>query len=140
MSTGTKMMNDSNSIPPHLGDEAVRRRLGPTGWKAFRRIIRIWQVPEETWRMLLGIAREMDLDSIDPEHLTEEQMLRLSYLIGIYKGLHILLNDPLSDEWVRRPNDDAMFGGQAPLTYMASGGIGALRNVRRMIDAKCVGN
>lgn len=135
------MLADAN-LPqiPDLSDQAVRRRLGPAGWTAFRRILSIWQAPEETSRRLLGLAPETNLDSVDPERLSEEQMLRISYLIGIYKGLHILLNDPLSDEWVRRPNDDGMFGGQAPVEYMAGGGIAALRNVRRMIDARCAGN
>lgn len=140
MNTGTGSMNDFPSALHDLGDEAIRRRLSPAGWKAFRRIIRIWQAPEETSRRLVGLAPGTDLDSVDPGQLSEEQMLRISYMIGIYKGLHILFKDPLSDEWVRRPNDNAMFGGQAPLLYMVSGGIAALRNVRRMIEAKCAAN
>ena len=59
MSTETEMTSDSLPIPPDLGDEAVRRRLGPAGWKAFSRIMRIWQAPEQTSRRLIGLAPKL---------------------------------------------------------------------------------
>lgn len=67
MSTEAEMMNDAESILPDLSDEPVRRRLGTAGWKAFRRIMSIWQAPKETASRLLGLAPEADLDSVDPE-------------------------------------------------------------------------
>lgn len=140
MSTETEMMNEAEFIPPDLSDEAVRRRLGPAGWTAFRRIMSIWQAPEETSRRLLGLAPETDLDRVDPTRLGEEQMLRISYLLGIYKGLHIYFGEELADQWVRRPNTGAMFGGRPPLACMDEGGLEALRNVRRLLDAWVAGN
>ena len=41
---------------------------------------------------------------------------RISYVVGIYKALHILLTEQLADEWVVRPNDNFLFGGQPPST------------------------
>lgn len=129
-----------SGIPPDLGDEAVRRRLGPAGWTAFRRIVGIWQVPEDEAGQLLGLPAGTSLDNLDPAQLSEDQMLHISCLIGIYKALHIVLPDALADIWATRPNDNAMFGGQVPLSYMANGGIEALWNVRRLLDAQCAGN
>lgn len=122
-----------------LGDETARRRLGPTGWNAFRRMMRIWQAPEEAARRLLGLTPETDLD-VDPTRLGEEQMLRISYLLGIYKALHIYFGEELADQWVRLPNTGALFGGRPPLACMTEGGLEALRNVRRLVDAWAAGN
>ena len=47
---------------------------------------------------------------------------RLSYVLGIYKSLQLLLPDPiLADAWVRRPNDAPLFAGQPPLDRMLGG-------------------
>jgi hypothetical protein len=127
-------------MPLNLGDEAVRRRPGPTALKAFRRIMDIWQTPANDARRRLGLAQETDLDIVDPERLSEEQMLRISCLIGTYKALHICFGEELSDEWVRLPNTGAMFAGRSPIAYMAEGGFDALRQVRRLVDARSVGN
>ncbi len=75
--------------PIDLGYEVERQRLGPSGLNAFRRIMRIWHASEETSRMLLGVTPGTNLDSLDAERMGEEQMLRISYLLGIYKALHI---------------------------------------------------
>src|SRR6202030_3048382 len=48
---------------------------------------------------------------------------RISYLVGIYKSLHILLPDDLADGWVTQPNDNLLFRGQAPVDYMVRSGI-----------------
>jgi hypothetical protein len=125
---------------PDLSDYAERLRLGPAGWKFFVRVMAIWKVPAEQSRQLLGFPVEASLDEIDGALLSQEQLKRISYVIGIYKALHVLLRDALADSWVRRPNDNVMFGGRKPLDYMAQGGIEALRNVQKLLDARCAGN
>ncbi len=125
---------------PDFGDEAVRRRLGPSALMAFRRIMEIWQAPDEVARRLLGLVPEMDLNCMDPERLEEEQLLRISYLLGIYKALQVYLGEAIADQWVRLANADAMFGGLSPLAYMAGGGLDALQKVRGLLDAWCAGN
>jgi hypothetical protein len=123
-----------------LSDGGERLRLGPAAWKAFGRLMAIWKVPAEQSRELLGFPKDASLTEIDGALLSEEQLKRISYLIGIYEALHILFRDALADRWGRLPNDNVMFGGQKPLDYMAQGGIEALRNVRKLIDARCAGN
>ena len=125
---------------PDLRDEAVRRRLGPTGLTGFRSIMEIWGATGEEARQLLGLAEGTSLDDLDPERLSEEQMVRISYLIGIYKALHTYLGDEVADRWISLENGDARFGERRPLSYMAEGGVDALREVRGMLDAWCAGN
>lgn len=126
--------------PPDLGDGAVRRRLGPAGLAGFRNIMEVWGATGEEARKLLGLAPGTSLDDLDPERMSEEQMVRISYLIGIYKALHTYLVGELADRWVGLANRDPRFGGRRPLACMAEGGVDALHEVRRMLDAWCAGN
>ena len=123
-----------------FGDELVRRHLGPAAWKGFCRIMAAWQVPAEESRQLLALQPAIRVDELNPPELNEEQLFRMSYLIGIYKALHILHSDKLADEWVKLPNTNAMFAGQPPLIYMILGGVRAMHNVRKLLDARCAGN
>ena len=69
-----------------------------------------------------------------PRELTRDQMERLSYVIGIYGGLHAILGkSPLAQDWLHRPNED--FGGAPPLARMLAGNVGDLVDVRRYVDA-----
>ena len=62
---------------------------------------------------------------------------RLSYLLGIYKSLQILLPDPVAaDAWVRRPNTALLFGGRSALERMLSGQVADLYVVREYLDAQ----
>lgn len=131
---------DSAPILQDFGDEMVRRRLGPAAWKGFCRIMAAWRVLGEDSRRLLSLHSAIRIDELNPPELSQEQLLRISCLIGIYKALHILHGDKLADEWVKVPNTNVMFSGNAPLIYMVLGGVRAMRNVRMLLDARCAGN
>jgi hypothetical protein len=62
-------------------------------------------------------------------------MTRVSALVGIYKGLHLLFSDGAADDWVRRPNRGRLFDRQTPIQAMTEGGIPMMLDVRRYIDA-----
>lgn len=138
-------MRDDNLIHdlPHLpnfSDAGERHRLGPAGLRAFSKIAEFWHISADEASRLLALPAGTKLGDVDPLTLSEEQMLRISFAIGIYKALHIAHGHELADEWVRLPNRNAMFGGQAPVDYMIRGGLLAMRAVRRLIDARAVGN
>ena len=63
-------------------------------------------------------------------------MMRISYLVGIFKALHILHGEDLADRWVVMPNRNRIFGGRSPLDYMLQGGAPAMQTVRRLLDAR----
>jgi hypothetical protein len=70
--------------------------------------------------------------------LSRDQLERLSYLLGIFSGLHTILGDtPLADAWVRRPNAD--FGERTPLDRMLAGNVGDLAHVRAYVDRWAAG-
>ena len=68
--------------------------------------------------------------------LEVDRITRVSYLVGIYKALHILYGDKLADEWINLPNANPIFGGTTPLAYMLAGGLVAMQTVRKLLDAR----
>ena len=71
--------------------------------------------------------------------LDTDRLTRISYLIGIFKALHILHGRSLADEWVRLSNQNPIFAGQTPLVFMMRGGLPAMQTVRRLLDARRAG-
>lgn len=62
---------------------------------------------------------------------------RISYILGIYKALHLLFADRAqADGWVRRPNAALMFGGRSALERMLAGDVADLHAVRQYLDAQ----
>jgi hypothetical protein len=73
----------------------------------------------------------------NPDRLLEvDRITRISYLIGIYKALHILYGDKLADEWVSLPNSNRVFAGRSPLAFMLGGGLLAMQTVRKLLEAR----
>jgi hypothetical protein len=67
-------------------------------------------------------------------------MERISYVLGIYKALQVLLPDAAAaDGWVRRPNAAPPFGGRSALERMLSGNVADLFLVRQYLDAQRAG-
>lgn len=123
-----------------LASKAERERLSPSALKAFFKIIERWGVRAEDARQLLGGVTngpyyEMKKNPKD-RVLDADKLLRISYLIGIFKALNVLHGQSLADQWVRLPNTNRIFMGSAPLAYMMRGGAPAMQTVRRLLDAR----
>jgi hypothetical protein len=114
--------------------------LGGAGLRAFANIAEAWSLPVADQLKLLGIASRSTFFKWRRERnprLPRDTLERLSYLLGIYKSLQILLPDPkLADEWVRKPNAAPAFGGRSALDRMLSGQVADLYVVRQYLDAQ----
>ena len=106
--------------------------------KAFFRIVARWKVPDEAARDLLGGISHGSFYNLRarPKTLRADELLRVSYLIGIFKALNILYSEKLADAWIQLPNTNPIFKGDTPLAYLRAGGIPALQTVRRLLDAR----
>ena len=114
--------------------------LGGPGLRAFVNIAEAWGLTIAEQLQLLGIASRSTFFKWKREtspRLPRDTLERLSYVLGIYKSLQILLPDPkAADEWVRRPNNAAIFGGRSALDRMLSGQVADLYVVREYLDAE----
>lgn len=128
--------------PPDLTSRVDRERLSAPGLKTFFKIMGRWKVRDEDARALLGGVSNgpfYDMKRKPERVLDTDRLMRISYVIGIFKALRILHSDRLADEWVRLPNANPIFDGRTPLAYMVAGGLPALQTVRRLLDARRAG-
>jgi len=123
-----------------LASPAARERLSPSALKAFFRLMDRWSVRDDDARTLLGGVSNGPFYAMkkNPAErvLEADRLLRISYLVGIFKALNILHGRALADEWVQLPNTNRIFGGRSPLAYMLKGGVTAMQTVRRLLDAR----
>lgn len=117
-----------------------RRGLSGPALRTFFRIAELWNLSADEQMTLLGITArstffkwKKDADAILPKDTLE----RISYVLGIYKALQILLPDEkAADAWVKRTNEAPLFGGRSALDRMLSGQVADLFVVRQYLDAQ----
>ena len=122
-----------------LNSKPERERLSRSALRGFFRLAERWKVRDEDARELLGglsSSAYYEWKKNPGRVLEVDRITRVSYLVGIYKALHILYGDKLADEWVSLPNSNAIFGGRTPLAYMIGGGLLAMQTVRKLLDAR----
>jgi len=122
-----------------LNSRLERERLSQSALKGFFRLAGAWKLRDDDARELLGgLSSSSFYDwKKNPDRVLEvDRITRISYLLGIYKSLHILYGDQLADEWIHLPNTNPVFAGRSPLAYMLGGGLLAMQNVRKLLDAR----
>lgn len=129
-------------LPADLSNKQVQKRLSPAARKAFFKIAAAWEIRDEEAKQLLGgisngafyqmKAAEMKTP------LDQDQLTRVSLLVGIFKALNTLYSQKLADSWIALPNTNPMFAGESPLAYMVKGGQPAMIRVRQLLDARTV--
>ena len=126
------------ALPPQtFADESDRARLSEVALKAFLALLKAWDLSNAEASALLGVSAST-LDRIKRGYrptLSQDQLTRVSALVGVYKGLHLLFADETADEWARRPNRGPLFDRETPIQAMIEGGIPRMLEVRRYVDA-----
>jgi hypothetical protein len=117
----------------------MRARLSPAAIDGMIRLADLWRLSSAEAASLLGDVSERTWFRLKKGEravaLSQDTLTRVSALVGIFKGLRLLFSLPLADEWVQLPNKGALFGGRTPLQLMMEGGIPAMLQVRRHVDA-----
>lgn len=119
---------------------ASPERLAAAGLRTFFRIAAKWQLTTDEQLTLLGSPARSTFFKWKKDGATSlprDVLERISYVLGIWKALQILLpEESAADAWLHRPNDAAPFGGRSALDRMLSGNVADLYEVRRYLDAE----
>jgi hypothetical protein len=125
--------------PPSAAAIAETLPKAATALRAFFRLADAWQLGADEQRTLLGRPARTTFyrwRKGETGGVTVDTMERLSHLLAIYAALHSLyLDRARADAWVRRPNDDALFGGRAPLDRLLIGRVADIYEVRRYLES-----
>lgn len=123
------------AVPKQAKD---RRDLTGPALRTFFRIAEAWGLNEQEQMQILGLESRSTFQSWKRgavAAISKDALERISYVIGIYGGLKLLL--PASaDQWVRKPNKASVFGGRSALDRMVSGNVADLYVVRQYVDSQ----
>ncbi len=126
-------------LSPQAPAAVPPQQMAAAGLRAFAGIAQAWGLSVDEQLALLGQPprstyfawRKHPAKAVLPRDTLE----RLSNILGIYKSLQILLPDAAAaDDWVRRPNQAALFAGRSALERMLAGNVSDLNLVRRYLD------
>lgn len=111
--------------------------------KMFFRITARWGLGEKEQIVLLGNpvrSTSCHWKKNMKGYLTDDTIERISYIVGIYKSLHILLpNEHRANSWVKNPNKIQLFNGRSALDKMIEGKVSDLYVVDQYLRANCEG-
>lgn len=126
-----------------LGPSAVLEDSAHMSGPALRTFFRIadrWKLSTAERQRLLGLKPSSYFKyqrNPASARLSRDTLERISYILGIYKALQILLpRKDAADAWVRRKNSAPVFNGYAPLDLMLGGKVSDLYIVRRYLDGE----
>jgi len=116
------------------------RALSGAGLRTFFRIAGVWKLSTDEQTTLLGGPARSTFFNWKKDRdveLSKDTLERISYIIGIYKALQILLPEPAAaDAWIRKSNNASLFAGKSALRRMMSGHVSDLFLVRQYLDAQ----
>ena len=117
-----------------------RKGLSGPALRTFLRIAERWSLSVEEQIALLGLSARSTFFKWKKDQnvvLPKDTLERISYIVGVYKDLQILLPDEnAADAWVKRPNAAPPFSGRSALDQMMSGQVADLFLVRQYLDAE----
>jgi hypothetical protein len=116
------------------------QKLSAPALRAFFSIAKLWGLNSQQQRTLLGNPPASTFFKWKKQQsgaLTRDVMERISYVLGIYKALRILLPESgQADHWIHAPNSAPLFGGEPALNRMLGGNVSDLYAVRSYLDAE----
>lgn len=117
--------------------EGDRARLSPVAATAFLALAKAWKLQNKDAAELLSVSSSTfdRMKRGETIALGQDQLTRVSALVGIFKGLHLMFEGAFADEWPQLPNSGPLFTGQTPVAAMKHGGIPKMLDARRYIDA-----
>ena len=126
---------------PQPQPQPSSRDLSAAGLRAFFNIARDWDLSADEQMVLLGAPGRSTFfkwkSAPEVADLKRDTLERLSYLLGIYKALQVLLPaTSAADAWIKKPNDVPLFVGKSALARMLGGNVADLVAVRQYLDAR----
>ncbi len=128
----------SPTVIQTFASEQDRVRLTPAALDGMRQLADKWKLTGDQAAQLLGVSPST-WDRIRASQwsgsLSQDQLTRVSALIGTFKGLNLLFADGMADRWPYLANKGPLFANLTPLQRMQEGGIPVMIEVRRYVDA-----
>ena len=129
---------DSADNASSLTDSDKKRVEGLVAIKAYVRLVRAWKLTNPIAGKLISVSPRTWTrmkDGTWSGSLNQDQSMRLSAIIGLYKALHLYFSGNIADSWVTLPNKGPLFSGRKPVDVMIEGGLPIMMDTRNYVDA-----
>ncbi len=114
--------------------------LAGAALRTFFNIADAWDLDVDEQMTLLGLTSRSTFYKWKKQRtgrLQKDTLERISYLLGIFKALQVLIpNAAEADRWIKKPNAAPPFGGKSALERMLAGHVVDLHAVRQYLDAQ----
>lgn len=121
-----------------FASEQDRARLTDAALAGLRGLARAWKLTAAEAAALVGVSATT-WDRIKAgtwkQTLSQDQLMRVSAMIGVFKGLHLLFADSMADRWIRLRNASPLFQNLTPIEAMLERGIPGMIEIRLHVDA-----
>jgi len=123
---------------PEKQPKPGKNEINAAALEAFFNIAKKWNLKDSQQMKLLGdvpSATFYNWKKTKRGALTKDLLDRISYILGIYKALHLLFSDEnQADAWIHKKN--RAFSNYSALDVMLGGSIIDLARVRAYLDAQ----
>ena len=121
-----------------VADEHGGARVASVAVKAYARVVAAWKLRNKEAADLIAVAPRTWSRMKSPQwsgQMSQDQLMRVSAITGLYKALHLYFSDDLADKWVSLDNTGPLFAGKTPTEKMIEGGLPAIMETRDYVDA-----
>ncbi|MGE3320020.1 MAG: antitoxin Xre/MbcA/ParS toxin-binding domain-containing protein [Candidatus Berkiella sp.] len=133
-----------NPLQPHLSKAFSEEKIARAAFQAFLSITKKWQLNRKQQTTLLGQIPNSTYhlwknktEKREKFTIPKDTLERISYILGIYKALHILLpSEKAANSWIHKSNDAPLFNHQTALDKMLAGNVVDLADIRRYLDTE----
>ncbi len=120
--------------------QPIPANVGPAALRTFFNIMERWQLGPQEGQTLLSTPGSTYFrwkKQPNEAHVDADKLERISYILGIYKALHLIYSDEsVADSWLRRPNTNPLFSGHPPIERLLGGHVADLFLTRQHLDAR----
>ncbi len=138
--THDKHLDDPDVLAEYLNEakesgDVVPSRIAVAALQGFFHITERWELTDKQQRILLGEPEEFDSWKSNriAKQLDENILVRISYILRIYKALRIMHSDENQRLFLKNATECSPFNGKSPLELMFDGD---LKVVRRYLDGQ----
>ncbi len=116
------------------------QRVATAALQGFFSISESWGLTAKQQQIMLGEPAESTFfkwkSTKSAKQLDENTLLRISYILGIFKALRIMHVEENQRHFLTNVALTVPFNGRSPLDFMLSGDLADLARVRRYLDGQ----
>ena len=127
----------ANTLKPSL-DDYDKDQVTQVAAEAYMEVVEAWQLTDQLASEMLAVNPLTWMQIKNGTwngSFSQEQLTRISAIIGLHNALHSYFGEKMADRWVNLNNTEPIFSGRKPIDAMVEGGLPMMIETRDYADA-----